>query len=119
MPRSADAVLDPIAFPKATHEKDSSLREANDTPAMIGRREAYTGRGKVCPRMMAEKPAVKTGSAAFTICVNETAPAPSARTAVACATVCSNANWLDAGYRRVTGHDRDKFRTETYNRNAY
>lgn len=103
MPRSADAVLDPIAFPNATHEKDSSLRDASDTPAMMGRSETYTGRAKVCPRMMAEKPAVKTGSAAFTICVKETAPAPSARTAVACAAVWSSANWLRAGYRGVTG----------------
>lgn len=40
--RREKAVLLPMAGKKESHEKDSSVMEANDTPATMGRRVAYT-----------------------------------------------------------------------------
>ena len=65
------------------------MSEASETPAMIGSRHAYTGQRKTVPRTKYERTHVKTGSAALTVCANETAPAPSAMTAPAWPSACA------------------------------
>ena len=84
MLRVAKARLDAIAAPKASHVKESSVTEAMATPSTIGMSERATGSETACLRKRRERPHVNTGSAALTICVNETAPAEKERTAEAC-----------------------------------
>ena len=60
---------------------ESSVTDARATPKTIGTSENATGIEMYWPRTMAESTRVKTGSAAFTIWVNETAPAPAETTA--------------------------------------
>mmetsp|Transcript_34792 Transcript_34792/g.69336 ORF Transcript_34792/g.69336 Transcript_34792/m.69336 type:complete len:241 (+) Transcript_34792:567-1289(+) len=84
MLRVAKARLESIAPPKASQVKESSLTEARATPATMGMRESAVRVETEEPRMRADSPQVKTGSAALTICVNETAPAPADTTAPMC-----------------------------------
>ena len=79
--RSANARFESIAPLKATHVNESSVTDARATPKTIGTSENATGIEMYWPRTMAESTQVKTGSAAFTIWVNETAPAPAETTA--------------------------------------
>mmetsp|Transcript_58634 Transcript_58634/g.134526 ORF Transcript_58634/g.134526 Transcript_58634/m.134526 type:complete len:216 (+) Transcript_58634:778-1425(+) len=82
--RAANARLESMAPKKDTQVNESSDTEASATPNTIGSSEMATGAETVCPSSSAERPHVNTGSAALTICVNETAPAPAETTAPMC-----------------------------------
>ena len=69
------------APPKESQVKESSETEARATPATMGTRARAVRGETVEPRRAADSPHVNTGSAAFTICVNETAPAAAETTA--------------------------------------
>merc|ERR1719221_2402770 len=56
---------------------------------MIGSSDAYTCHLKTVPSTRKESTHVKTGSAALTVCANETAPAPRAITAPAWPSACA------------------------------
>mmetsp|Transcript_23557 Transcript_23557/g.53886 ORF Transcript_23557/g.53886 Transcript_23557/m.53886 type:complete len:307 (-) Transcript_23557:7-927(-) len=79
--RAAKARLESIAPQKESHVKLSSDTEARATPATIGMSERAVSGATRWPRRSAERPHVKTGSEALTICVKETAPAEAETTA--------------------------------------
>merc|ERR1719424_1587443 len=64
----------------ADHAKSSSLTEASTTPPMTGMSASHLAVEMDLPYTAVETTAAKAGSAAFTICPNETAPAERAKT---------------------------------------
>lgn len=66
---------------KLNQVNDNSVNEAIATPPMTGNNDKYTGIGKNCFSITADRNADTAGSAAFTICVKLTAPAPNETTA--------------------------------------
>mmetsp|Transcript_26229 Transcript_26229/g.67769 ORF Transcript_26229/g.67769 Transcript_26229/m.67769 type:complete len:218 (+) Transcript_26229:530-1183(+) len=83
--RKAAKRLAIIAVMSADHAKSSSLTEARHTPPMTGISESHLALLTVLPYRVTPSSAAKAGSAALTICVNDTAPAPIEKTDDACA----------------------------------
>ena len=83
---AVNAKLEVMAERKPSHVKETSDTEAMTTPATTGRRLAYTGKGKMELRKMADPTTLTNGSIDLTTWVKDTATAPRDTTVETCPT---------------------------------